>query len=124
MADLADYKQTNPVTKFEPTDWRLRAVAWIAIATFLLLAITPFVLMAAFPGARPDAEKKLRIARPSPRLQIDSSADLDRLRAKEEQQLNSYYWIDRQKGVVHIPIQLEMKKLAQSGISGFPKASP
>lgn len=124
MSDLARFKQDNPATDFEPTDWRLRPVALIAIGTFVLLAITPFILMAAFPRALPDAGRKLRVLPPAPRLETNTSADLARLRAKQENALNSYYWIDRQKGIVHIPINLEMKKLTQSGIAGFPKAAP
>lgn len=124
MSDLARFKQDNPATDFERTDWRLRPVALVAIGTFLLLAITPFILMAVFPRALPDAQRKLRVLPPAPRLETNTSADLARLRAKQEKALNSYYWIDRQKGIVHIPINLEMKKLAQSGIAGFPKAAP
>jgi hypothetical protein len=124
MPDLARYKQDNPSTDFEQADWKLRPVAFVAISTFLLLAITPFILMAAFPHALPDAQRRLRVLPPPPRLETNTSADLARLRAKQAKELNSYYWIDRQKGIVHIPIDLEMKKLAQSGIAGFPKATP
>lgn len=123
MAELADYKQTNPAAEFERIDWPLRPVALIAIATLLLLATTPFILMAAFPNALPDASRKLRIAPSPPRLQTNPAVDLARFRAKEDKQLNSYYWIDRQKGIVHVPVNLEMKKLAESGLSGFPKAT-
>lgn len=124
MADLVEYKQRNPDTRFEKTDWPLRAVGVVAIVTLLLLATTPFVLMVAFPKALPDVSRKLWITPPEPRLQTDPEADLVRFRAKEEKELNSYYWIDRRKGIVHVPIDVEMKALARSGIPGFPKAAP
>jgi hypothetical protein len=36
--------------------------------------------------------------------------------------LNTYYWIDRDKGIVHIPIAEAMKRVATKGIDGFPQA--
>jgi len=42
-------------------------------------------------------------------------------RADEEKLLNTYYWIDKQKGIVHIPIAEAMKKLASKGAPGFPE---
>ncbi|HZV04153.1 MAG TPA: hypothetical protein VE999_03595 [Gemmataceae bacterium] len=124
MADLAEYRQENPKTEVEKTDWPLVPIGLIALAVLLLLAITPFVLIAAFPRALPDVDKSLRISPPGPRLQTDTSADLKRFRAEEERRLNSYYWVDKEKGIVHIPIEQAMKNLAKAGIAGFPKASP
>jgi len=37
------------------------------------------------------------------------------LRAQQEGQLNSYRWIDRQKGIVGIPIDLAMQVVVQEG---------
>jgi hypothetical protein len=45
-------------------------------------------------------------------------------RLNEENRLNNYYWIDKQKGIVHIPIEQMMKKLTAQGIDGFPKRQP
>lgn len=41
---------------------------------------------------------------PAPRLQVFPVEDLEKKREAEESQLDSYGWIDRQNGVVHIPI--------------------
>jgi hypothetical protein len=46
---------------------------------------------------------------------------MKRLRAEEEKWLNSYHWVDRQKGIVGIPIEEAMKKLARTGAPGFPE---
>lgn len=114
----------NPTTDFESTDWSLRPVALIYIAIPVLLVISSFVLIAAYPNALPDVDRSLRIAPPGPRLQTDAAGDLQRFRADEERRLNTYYWIDKQKGIVHIPIEQAMKKLAATGASGFPKGQP
>jgi hypothetical protein len=50
---------------------------------------------------------------PQPRLQTDARGDLEALRASEEKQLESYGWIDRDAGTVHIPIDRAMEMLAQ-----------
>src|SRR5262249_13345004 len=50
---------------------------------------------------------------PQPRLQTDARGDLESLRASEQKQLESYGWIDRDAGPVHIPIDRAMSLLAQ-----------
>jgi len=111
----------NPGTAFEPSDWSLRPVALIYLGIPVLLVTSCLVLIAAYPNALPDVGRTLRIAPPGPRLQTDSEGDLQKFRADEEQRLNTYYWIDKQKGIVHIPIDQAMKRLAATGAPGFPK---
>lgn len=49
---------------------------------------------------------------PPPRLQIDPKADLETLRQRNQEVLNSYGWVDRGKGIVRIPIDRAMELLA------------
>jgi hypothetical protein len=114
-------QQENPTTAFEPSDWPLRPVALIYLAIPVLLVISSFVLIAAYPNALPDVDRTMRVTPPGPRLQTDAEGDLQKFRADEERRLNTYYWIDQQKGIVHIPIERAMKKLATTGAPGFPK---
>ncbi len=118
------YRELNPKVAFEASDWPLRPVALVYGATVILLVISAFVLVAAYPRALPDVGRSIRIAPPGPRLQTDPAGDLRRFRADEEKQLNTYYWVDKQKGVVHIPIEQAMKNLVKTGIPGFPKGPP
>jgi hypothetical protein len=53
---------------------------------------------------------------PNPRLQIKEAVDLAKLRAAEEADLDSYGWIDRNSGTVHIPIDRAMQLLLQRGL--------
>lgn len=117
----AEAQRESPVTAFEPSDWSLRPVALIYLAIPVLLVISTFVLIAAYPKALPDVDRTMRIRPPGPRLQTDAEADLQKFRADEERRLNSYYWIDKKKGTVHIPIEKAMEKLATAGAPGFPK---
>jgi hypothetical protein len=42
---------------------------------------------------------------PVPRLQPNDIADLNKFRVSEEEQLNSYGWVDRSQAKIHIPIE-------------------
>lgn len=53
---------------------------------------------------------------PEPRLQAKPAAELEKFRAAEEQQLNSYGWIDRFAGIVRIPIERAMELIVQRGL--------
>jgi hypothetical protein len=120
-AGTGGYQLENPNTAFEPSDWPLGPVALIYFAILVLLVISCLVVIAAFPAALPDVDRRLSIAPPGPRLQTDPEADMRHFRAEEEKWLNTYHWIDRQKGIVHIPIEETMKKLARTGAPGFPE---
>ena len=92
--------------------------------TFALLVISCLVLIAAYPDSLHDVDRTVHIAPPGPRLQTNPGDDLKDFRAQEQKQLETYYWVDREKGLVHIPIEQAMKTLVQTGIPGFPKAQP
>lgn len=51
-----------------------------------------------------------------PHLQLVPPEDLNRLRASEEAELNSYGWINRTAGVVRIPIAKAMELVLQRGL--------
>jgi len=50
-----------------------------------------------------------------PRLQTNDTSDLARLEAKQRSALESYAWIDREKGIVAIPIEEAMKRIVARG---------
>jgi hypothetical protein len=118
---MSDARHDNPAVAYEKSDWRLGTVAWVYAGTLALLVVCCFVLIAAYPTSLPDVDRSLRIEPPGPRLQTNAAADLERFRADEQRRLDSYTWIDREKGTVRIPIQEAMKKLVETGIPGFPK---
>jgi hypothetical protein len=120
-AGIGSSQPEKPDTAFEPSDWSLGPVALVYAAMLMLLVISSFALMAAYPNALIDVDRTLRIAPPGPRLLTDPQDDMKRFRAEEEKWLDSYHWIDKQKGIVHIPIEEAMKKLARTGAPGFPE---
>ena len=64
----------------------------------------------------PLATNALRRLPPEPRLQIDPRDDLSNMRQAEEQVLNSYGWVDRNGGIVRIPIDQAMKLIVERGL--------
>jgi hypothetical protein len=54
---------------------------------------------------------------PRPRLQASPEQDLKTFRASEDWELTHYYWLDKSKGQVAIPIEQAVQTLAQRGIA-------
>ncbi|HLH92202.1 MAG TPA: hypothetical protein VKX28_27555 [Xanthobacteraceae bacterium] len=121
---MAEPVRENPGIAYEPTDWPLKPLVPIALGLLALLVISAFVLILAYPHTTSDVTRKLTINPPGPRLQTDEGRNLQQFRAAEEKRLNTYYWIDEQKGIVHVPIEQAMKQLVTTGIPDFPRANP
>jgi hypothetical protein len=124
MAKIDETVADNPDTAYEHSDWPLGKIGLILAAIFLILVISPFVMIAAFPTSPADVSRALTVKLPQPRLQTDPSEDLAQFRAEEEKRLNGYYWVDKKKGIVHIPIAQAMKAIAAEGIDGYPRGKP
>ncbi len=121
LADDGGYQRFNPDTAFEPSDWRLAPVALAYVGTLIVLVASCLVLKVAYPRALPDVARTLSITPPGPFLQTDPQGEFERIRADEEKRRDTYYWIDKSKGVVHVPVEQAMQNLAKTGIPGFPK---
>ena len=57
---------------------------------------------------------------PEPRLSVEPGEELKTLRSEEDAMLKSYGWIDRDKGVVRIPIDRAIEILAERGLPARP----
>ena len=53
---------------------------------------------------------------PQPRVQVRPALDLEKLRAAEDTQLNSYGWVNRDAGVARIPIHRAMQLILERGL--------
>ena len=114
----------NRDTDFERSDMSVAVIAIVAVGVLAYVCLAPFVLTRIYQPALSDVSRQLDIAPPGPRLQLDPPSDLAKFRAREQTQLDSYGWIDRDNGIAHIPIAQAMKDVARRGIPGFPKAQP
>ena len=124
MAEIAERVEDNAQTDYEKSDWPLGWIGLVLLGTLIFLVIAPFVLMGAYSRAVSDVSRASTVEPPQPRLQTDPSQDLAKFLVDEDKRLNTYYWIDKKNGVVHIPIERAMQELAEEGIDGFPRGKP
>ena len=78
--------------------------------------------MAAYPTAVPDVPRTLHIAPPGPRLQTDPRGDLRQFRAEERSVSTLITGSIGRRASSTSRSSEAMKKLAATGIPGFPKA--
>jgi hypothetical protein len=126
----------NPDVGHETSDVNVRGIAGFAAGLALCTVMVCLVLYGMFvllrkgftgtpvnvnaltgtrEPAQPSAEAAAKIF-PEPRLQVDYFADLDKVRADWDEHLNSYGWLDKNAGVVHIPIERAMELTLQRGL--------
>ena len=60
------------------------------------------------------------LAFPAPKLQPNPAADLNKFRTRENQVLDSYGFVDKDRGVVRIPIERAMQLLVERGLPTAP----
>jgi hypothetical protein len=110
--------------RYERTDVRASPVLRFALALAVLigaaLAVCAWVARAlarAVPGqerARPLSA--LHEPHLEPELEARSGAALAGVRAREDERLTSYGWVDAQNGIVRIPIDHAIELLAERGL--------
>ena len=110
-----------PPAAHEPHDVGSRFIlgAVLVVGGSLLLLIGFVTVL--FPGALHDKPLRLPLPNyPAPELQPSPPQDFQAFYKQEMERLNSAGWINREKGIVHIPIDLAMRKVAQEGIKDWP----
>jgi hypothetical protein len=117
----------HPAVQHEESDVNVRAVFTFVAAltvTALVVAGLVYLLFQYFNGREairlpveyPLAAGQRNRLPPEPRLQTNPRQDLRELRAQEEDVLTSYRWVDRNAGVVRIPIEQAMRLTLQRGL--------
>jgi hypothetical protein len=118
----------NETVAHEESDVNIRAIFGFGIGLFLVGAIVHvaiYLLFLYFSNSQETANivRQYPLAAgqenrlpPEPRLQTNPRQDLQDLRAQEEQLLNGYSWVDRNAGVVRIPIVEAIKLVVQRGL--------
>lgn len=124
MTDRDERIVTNPGTAIERSDVDVKLIGIVALGVVLFVSLAPFILTRIYHRALGDVRRTLDIHPPAPMLQLNPPADLAKFRAREDDQLDSYGWVDRAKGIVHIPIEQAMKDVAARGLPDFAKAAP
>jgi hypothetical protein len=75
---------------------------------------------AAAQGAAPSEFATARILPPEPRLQVDEQRTIEEQQAIERRALTTYEWIDKNAGVVQIPVEKAMDLVLERGLPARP----
>jgi hypothetical protein len=99
------------------------ALFGIALTAVIVAAVVITSLLIHFKAAEHSRQEtpvprlaQEREATPGPRLRVDANKDVRQMRAGEEAVLNSYGWVDKDAGIVKIPVDRAMEILAKKGL--------
>jgi hypothetical protein len=124
-ADLRRDTTIDPQVGHELSDLKPGYIALfgIALTAVIVAAVVITSLLIHFKAAEHSRQEtpvprlaQEREATPGPRLQVDANKDLRQMRAGEEAVLNSYGWVDKDAGIVKIPVDRAMEILAKKGL--------
>lgn len=118
IQDLAVIGRT---TGRERSDVSPRLVAWLAGGLAAFLVLTPFALLLVYPESASRRARTELPPLPAPRLQTNPAGDLRAFRQSEDARLSSFGWVDRDKGIVRMPIERAMGSIAERGMPGWPQ---
>ena len=133
-ADAAAGAAANLEVHHEESDVNILAIfgfggGLMAVAFVVFLVI--YVLFGFFDGReRLSAPAEYPLAAqapkepPEPRLQTNPREDLRELRAVEDEILTTYGWVDKNAGVVRIPIDAAMKLTLERGLPARQQEKP
>ena len=118
-----DYDQHSP--GYETRDLDVRALALFGSGLAITVALVLAVLVGLFGYFKEQTASLDRPPSPlfqpgqpppEPRLQANPGQDLRELRAQEDAVLHSYDWVDKQAGIVRIPIERAMELVIERGL--------
>ena len=117
-----------PQVLYEKTDANVHVLAWSGIGMFAAIALIVLGMWWLFNhfnrvqslGATPAPYPTVRALPPEPRLQANPRGDYDEYIRLQRQQLSGYGWINREAGVVRIPVSLAMQLVVSRGLPVAP----
>jgi hypothetical protein len=90
-------------------------LVFVALSLWMLGAVWPKTVVPPMPATT---------TFPAPRLQADPTAEYERLRAQQLARLGAYAWVDRDAGIVQIPIERAIDLLAARGNDAYGPLEP
>lgn len=116
----------NTESAFEETDVSAGPAIWTGIGILSVMFASAAILIVAYfyyaryraevmPPAPPVAQG-YRPEPPEPRLQSSPPADFQEYLTTQKAALNRYTWVDREKGIVTLPIARAIELIARRGI--------
>ena len=125
----------HPEVRFEHSDVDASALLkygfWLVVTTAVVVVLLwrLYFVFVAREAARQPPPPVMKIdpeamSVPLPNLQTLPTLDLTAFRAREESVLHSYGWVDKEAGIVRIPIEEAMRLVAERGLTPPAPASP
>ena len=105
--------------RLEPDSTQPKLLLAVAGAVLLLLAIAFGVVLWFYTANVPPHGPTVPKTFPSRRLMQDESDWLNRAQAEQRARLQGWRWIDRDKGLIAIPIDEAMRRIAARGADGY-----
>ena len=105
--------------RLEPDSTQPKLLLAVAGAVLLLLAIAFGVVLWFYTANVPPHGPTVPKTFPSPRLMQDESDWLNRTQTEQRARLQGWRWIDRNKGLISIPIDEAMRRIAAKGADGY-----
>jgi hypothetical protein len=107
---------------YERSDIESGGIAWIGAGLGLFVLAVPLLMPLAYPQSMrhisPAAPPALNAD--APELEIAPSEYLRRFNRGEAQVSGSYGWVDKEHGIVRIPVARAMQRLLHKGLPGWP----
>ena len=132
---MSDPRHGHDEVRFEKEDVKEPSVFWFGVWILAVMVGVAFALKPLYnffveseDATQPPAATVLppepgALAPPLPHLQVTPQLDLQTLRAREDAILESYAWVDKERGIARIPVEEAMKIVAANGLPRFPAAS-
>ncbi len=123
-------EERSAVHEHQPEGSNARTLALLGIGLLLVIALTQLGVWALFRavGRRPSsavlAEGPLPPAAGPARAWVNPGGDLAAYRRQEQLRIDGYRWIDREAGVVQLPIARAMELLLERQGSAEPASQP
>jgi hypothetical protein len=126
----------NPEVRYEHRDVSEGSTFWFGVGILAVMVVVAFLAKPLYdmlaeresatqpPAAYVAEANRGALEPPAPRLQVRPENDLEAFRAREDAILTTYAWVDKEHGVVRIPIQEAMRIVAERGMPDFPSSSP
>ena len=123
---MAESSNPNTSVHFEHRDVNVRSMAWVIAAIVVTAIVLHAVLYFLYAGFRSGVAESGRMPKSldqprqqttdQPKLQVDPATDINQLREEENKILNTYGWVDKNKGTVRIPIEQAIELVADRGL--------
>ncbi len=113
----------HPEIRHHDTGFSSRGIRWFIVglvltvaASSLFVALLFGLLNTVYPGARRHPVELRYALAPNPKLQTSPQADLAKMQQHDRSVLNSYGWVDRNAGLVRVPINRAMELIVERGL--------